>query len=324
MNLHFELVMATQTQQKPKLVLKPKSKSRSVRLSIKPKSSKSSQKAYPSDMQNLIYLTLARELQFLDYPLHIPNNLALPSNTKKVMKHMRLIQQTIVQLCHWNASVYVRVTEKHMGYMEFLMTGPKDTPYQNGLYHFSWIFPDDYPMSPPTVEILNTKRGYYRHNPNLYSSGKVCISILNTWSGGAPWTPSSVPTDVLLGIQTDILNEYPYRNEPAFAKATINICKIYNTIVQLNTMMEAMYDMVQNPPSGFEDVVTTHFFGPKKQEILQQLERWEQEALELDSITDIQKSVSSYMKSSTRYREGESFYSQTKRYADLLRGIYVE
>ncbi len=40
------------------------------------------------------------------------------------------------------------------------------------------VFPDDYPLSPPRVKILNTGGGKVRFGPNLYANGKVSESPL--------------------------------------------------------------------------------------------------------------------------------------------------
>lgn len=53
--------------------------------------------------------------------------------------------------------------------------GPADTIYDG--YHFlaTLRFPEDYPMQPPKMTF--TTRMYH---PNIFSSGDVCISILNS------------------------------------------------------------------------------------------------------------------------------------------------
>ena len=58
------------------------------------------------------------------------------------------------------------------------------TPYCLGLFNFDMRFPKDYPNSPPKVHITTTSGGSVRFNPNLYSAGKVCLSILGTWRAG--------------------------------------------------------------------------------------------------------------------------------------------
>ena len=74
----------------------------------------------------------------------------------------------------------------YIGYV--LINGVKDTPYVYGNYLFKFEFPENYPFSPPKVKFC-TYDGVTRFNPNLYRSGKVCLSILNTWSG-EKWSSS--------------------------------------------------------------------------------------------------------------------------------------
>ena len=92
-----------------------------------------------------------------------------------------------------------------------LIIGPKDTPYENGYYFFELEFPADYPHNPPTVTYC-TNDGMTRFNPNLYKSGKVCISVLNTWRG-EQWTGCQTISSILLVLCT-ILNNKPLLNEP--------------------------------------------------------------------------------------------------------------
>lgn len=76
----------------------------------------------------------------------------------------------------------------------------------------------DYPFQPPKVPFLTTGHGKVRFNPNLYHCGKVCLSLLGTWSG--PGWQSNVSTllQVLVSIQGLILVDEPYYNEPGFCK----------------------------------------------------------------------------------------------------------
>jgi ubiquitin-protein ligase len=62
-----------------------------------------------------------------------------------------------------------------------VIAGVADTPYQAGFFHFTLLFPSNYPLAPPRVTLRTTGNGTVRFNPNLYSCGKVCLSILGTW-----------------------------------------------------------------------------------------------------------------------------------------------
>ena len=59
-----------------------------------------------------------------------------------------------------------------------LITGPFETPYEGGLFYFIVRFGPTYPLTPPRVKLMTTDDGQVRFNPNLYSNGKVCLSIL--------------------------------------------------------------------------------------------------------------------------------------------------
>lgn len=53
-----------------------------------------------------------------------------------------------------------------------------------------------------------------RFNPNLYANGKVCLSILGTWSGPG-WTSVQTMLSTLISIQS-LMNPTPYHNEPGY------------------------------------------------------------------------------------------------------------
>jgi hypothetical protein len=69
------------------------------------------------------------------------------------------------------------------------------------------------------LQLVHYHSGGLRLNPNLYGCGKVCLSLLGTWSGHGceQWNPAqSTMLQVLVSIQALILNEMPYFNEPGF------------------------------------------------------------------------------------------------------------
>jgi ubiquitin-conjugating enzyme E2 Z len=97
-----------------------------------------------------------------------------------------------------------------------VVCGGEDTPYDGGAYCFEVVFPDNYPYDPPQMTFL-TNDGRTRFNPNLYRNGKVCLSLLGTWSG-EPWSAVQSLGSVLQSIQSAVLTENPLLNEPAYDK----------------------------------------------------------------------------------------------------------
>ena len=72
-----------------------------------------------------------------------------------------------------------------------------------------------------TVQLAYYHSGGLRINPNLYEEGKVCLSLLNTWTGkgNEVWDPnSSSILQVLVSIQGLVLNSRPYFNEAGYEK----------------------------------------------------------------------------------------------------------
>jgi len=85
----------------------------------------------------------------------------------------------------WKNLIHVSYVSGDTTDVNACLFGPSDTPYENGYYFFNIKFPNDYPFSPPKVKYLTTNG--IRFNPNLYACGKVCLSILGTWTGPS-WT----------------------------------------------------------------------------------------------------------------------------------------
>ncbi|XP_056263604.1 ubiquitin-conjugating enzyme E2 Z [Pseudoliparis swirei] len=125
-----------------------------------------------------------------------------------------------------------------------LITGPFDTPYEGGFFLFLFRCPPDYPIHPPRVKLITTGHNTVRFNPNFYRNGKVCLSILGTWTGPA-WSPAQSISSVLISIQS-LMTENPYHNEPGFEQERHpGDSKNYNECVRHETMRVAVCDMLE-------------------------------------------------------------------------------
>lgn len=181
----------------------------------------------------------------------------------------------------WDSSIWVRYSKQHNNVFSFFISGPKDTPYENGIFEFHASFPTNYPQSEPQVLLKTTGNNTVRFNPNLYNNGKVCLSLLGTWSGqeNEKWNPkTSTFIQVIVSIQSLILVEQPYFNEPGFERY-INtpegkkLSDSYNIPLQIATIKYAINDMILNPPNGMEEVIKQHFKF-KKDDIINTTSKW--------------------------------------------------
>lgn len=128
-----------------------------------------------------------------------------------------------------------------------VVCGPEGTPYDGGVFCFDVRFPDNYPFEPPVFNYL-TNDGRTRFNPNLYKTGKVCLSLLNTWQG-EPWSGVQSLTSVLQCIQTAVLTDEPLRNEPGYsAMATHADFEPYKRMVRQAVLETAILAHLESPP----------------------------------------------------------------------------
>lgn len=158
------------------------------------------------------------------------------SCVKRIVKDVKDIMKNPLS----NQGIYYQHDENNalLGYA--MIIGPSETPYENGFYFFKFNFPTNYPFSPPNVEYC-TNDGYTRFNPNLYKSGKVCVSVLNTWKGES-WTSCQTISSILLVLCT-LLSENPIENEPGITSKHPD-CKKYNQILTYKNIEVAMCGMI--------------------------------------------------------------------------------
>jgi ubiquitin-protein ligase len=159
--------------------------------------------------------------------------------------------------------IHVIFDESNITKASAMIIGPKDTPYADGILFFSIQFPNDYPFSPPQVHYISTSR--FRVHPNLYVGkshndfkGKVCLSIINTWSG-PKWTTTMDLGSILISIQS-LLCDKPITHEPGYEKPPAAAIGIYNDIVQYDTFRQLIH-LHRKPTgdfAGFKDIINQH------------------------------------------------------------------
>ena len=178
-----------------------------------------------------------------------------------VTKDIKSIQQQNLN----ELGIYVEFNEENMLEAYAMIIGPEDSVYKNGVLFFKIDFPVNYPFSPPKVGYVS--RGSIRIHPNLYSGGakdnylgKVCISILGTWSG-PQWTTIMDISSVLLSIQS-LLDNNPLENEPGFSgKKTDNHIKYKECVSYENFRTLIIKNIFDIPPQFmcFKDIIVQHY-----------------------------------------------------------------
>jgi ubiquitin-conjugating enzyme E2 Z len=165
--------------------------------------------------------------------------------------------------------IYFHYNEEDMNKIYAMLVGQKDTPYENGFYFFTFEYPDKYPMQPPLAtyctqgSIKGTKNiSPIRFNPNLYTCGKVCLSMLNTWNGPG-WVPTNTISNVLIAIQALVLAKHPLKNEPGFETADPEVLKKYDNVIEYANIKIAVLEMLEQKSLHFD-----YFKEPMKENFL--------------------------------------------------------
>ena len=187
--------------------------------------------------------------------------------------------------CEPSGAVFVSIDSSNLSRLKVLISGTEDTPYEHGLFLFDIKLDPNYPNSPPKMTIKTTGGGTLRFNPNLYDSGYVCLSIINTW-GGDPeemWNPSySTLMQVFLSIQALVMNNDVIQKEPGYEHMSTSCPENqdYAGIVKFGNISYAMIEMLKEPPEEFKEIVLKHF-AIKKEKILKTVEKWVEESVNM-------------------------------------------
>jgi ubiquitin-conjugating enzyme E2 G1 len=121
-----------------------------------------------------------------------------------------------------------------------LLIGPPDTPFEGGIIKALIEFPFEYPSKPPSFKFTEN----FFH-PNVYSDGKVCISILHEGVDqfgyediSERWNPSHSVNSILMSILSMI-------SSPNFeSPANVSASKLWRE--NYDEYKKIIYKMVSN------------------------------------------------------------------------------
>ena len=198
---------------------------------------------------------------------------------KRIIKDINDLEKNNLE----SHNIFYHTVEDDIYRLKVLIIGTKDTPYQNGFYFFDIIIPEDYPFAPPKVKFC-TSNNKTRFNPNLYVDGKVCLSLINTWSG-PKWTSCNSLTSVLLSLQAIVFIKNPLHNEPGFENDNTVRCINYNKILYYENINTCIITMINNIPKNFdffESIMIQYFFDNYKY-IINFIDKQEKKSIIVDA-----------------------------------------
>jgi len=105
---------------------------------------------------------------------------------KRIMQEVRELQQNP------SSDYDAHPLEDNLFEWHFTIAGPKETPFEGGIYHGRIILPPEYPHKPPDIVLL-TPNGRFETNT------KICLSL--TSYHPESWTPQWGIRTVLIALQ---------------------------------------------------------------------------------------------------------------------------
>lgn len=96
--------------------------------------------------------------------------------------------------------IIARPSESNILEWHYVITGPQDSPYANGQYWGTLVFPSEYPYKPPSIKML-TPNGRFATNERL------CLSMSDFHPGS--WNPSWSVSTILTGLLSFMLEDTP-------------------------------------------------------------------------------------------------------------------
>lgn len=195
-----------------------------------------------------------------DSDVYVVENKSISAETRKrLLKDVVDVTKTPLT----DQGIFYVHSEENMFEGYAMVIGTLDTPYSDGFYLFKLNYPCNYPHSPPKLTFMTNDRERTRFNPNLYTDGKVCLSILNTWQGER-WTSCQSIRSVLMSLIM-VLNDMPLTNEPGYYmpvnSSTINAYSIAIAYKNMESAICRMIsrDILPNEFNSFHPIMKRHF-----------------------------------------------------------------
>lgn len=161
-------------------------------------------------------------------------NLGAAKRLRKELQNLERTKKETGQ--HENDEIFLCPTNPSQSVLNWtaLLRGPRDTPYENGVFHINIQCSSDYPLTPPKLTFM-TKI----FHPNIhFTTGEVCLDILKK-----EWSPAwglQAACRAVLALLSDPDASSPL-NCDAGNMLRSNDLTSYNATARMYTVENAMF-----------------------------------------------------------------------------------
>ena len=157
---------------------------------------------------------------------YINNSVTLNANLmRRIRKEHKILQGSLPE------GIWVRTWADRLDLIRVLIIGADGTPYNLAPFVVDFQFPQEFPRVPPNAHFHSWTSGLGRINPNLYEDGKICLSLLGTWSGEEKhesWSETgSSMLQVIVSLLGLVLVKEPYYSKCHSCNHSRTACSSY-------------------------------------------------------------------------------------------------
>lgn len=178
--------------------------------------------------------------------------------TKRILRDLEMLRKNQGSLA--SDGIYFHVKDDNIYQLHALIIpkhkndGDLHSPYTGGFFVFEINFPKTFPIQPPTIS-FHPQQKLCRLHPNYYESGKVCLSVINTW-GSPDWSPST-SIMALLHILEERFTERSLCFEPGCESSDNSKLEQYNQHVEYGKYMVSILPILDKKHYMFEPFQST-------------------------------------------------------------------
>jgi ubiquitin-protein ligase len=136
------------------------------------------------------------------------------------------------------SSIFYAMEDSNVFLGRACIFGPQDTPYEDCPMLYNFEITNTFPFDPPKVTFI-TCDGQTRFHPNMYKEGKVCLSILGTWSG-EKWSSVMRLSTILVTLQS-LMDTNPLKHEPGYANSNTETHALYAKFIESRCISYILY-----------------------------------------------------------------------------------
>ncbi|CAI2162914.1 7525_t:CDS:10 [Funneliformis geosporum] len=125
--------------------------------------------------------------------------------------------------------------------------GPKDTPYEDGLFKVDVQIPSRYPMEPPKMQFITPI-----YHPNVDDAGRICLDILKMPPNGS-WKPSLNISTTLTSLS--VLMADPNPDDPLLVEIASEFKENKSLFIQKARQATLKHAMEDNKSLNTEDLI---------------------------------------------------------------------